>query len=285
MRRPTGEHASSIDLRCSIAFIISTLGAIAFIAVYVVNDNPQLEGVSAGISMFAFAFAMVTWGRSVLETVEQERRPMYEETSVKAERQTAAAVERGTDELARRKFLKYLVGASGAIGVAALTPVASLGPRPKDTLQKTQWQPGSRVVREDGSPVRADDITEGSMLTVFPEGFTGSADAQTVLLRLPPDELQLPADKADWAPLGIIAFSRVCTHAGCPVAQYQAESKQLLCPCHQSLFDVTKGAKPVFGPAPRPLPQLPLHIDEDGTLRAQSDFHTPVGPAFWSFSE
>jgi ubiquinol-cytochrome c reductase iron-sulfur subunit len=117
---------------------------------------------------------------------------------------------------------------------------------------------------------------------VFPEGFAGSSDAQTLLIRVRPGSLNLPPERLAWVPEGThVAYSKICTHAGCPVGLYRAESQSLICPCHQSQFDVADGGKPFFGPAARPLPQLPLGVDDEGILVAQGDFPEPVGPAFW----
>jgi ubiquinol-cytochrome c reductase iron-sulfur subunit len=121
----------------------------------------------------------------------------------------------------------------------------------------------------------------GSVITVFPQGREGSADSQAVLIRVEDGALQLPPDRLAGAPGGLVAYSKVCTHAGCPVGLYETQTHRLLCPCHQSTFDVLRGAQPVFGPAARPLPQLPIEIGPDGLLRATGDFTEPVGPGFW----
>ena len=116
---------------------------------------------------------------------------------------------------------------------------------------------------------------------MFPQGDTGSADGQAVMMRVEPSLLRLPADRRTWAVDGIIAFSKVCTHAGCPVGLYEADTHELLCPCHQSAFAVLEGARPVSGPAAWPLPQLPLAVGDDGVLRSTGDFSDPVGPGWW----
>ena len=149
------------------------------------------------------------------------------------------------------------------------------------------WHKDSYLVRIDGTRVHMDAVEYGGMLTVFPEGDAGGALSQTMLIRqLPPAgevNIVTKPGRETWGPLGYLAFSKVCTHAGCPVGLYQEVTHQLLCPCHQSLFDVGPGkdAIPVFGPAPRPLPQLPLYIDPAGYLRAQAPYDQPVGPSFW----
>ncbi|HEV2930245.1 MAG TPA: Rieske (2Fe-2S) protein, partial [Propionibacteriaceae bacterium] len=185
----------------------------------------------------------------------------------------------------RSMLLKLLIGAGGALGLALLLPVLSLGPAPGNTLKVTPWQAGKRVVDEEGEPVELNQVPEDGFLTVFPEGFAGASDAQTLLIRVRPGSLKLPPERLAWVPEGThVAYSKICTHAGCPVGLYRAESQSLICPCHQSQFDVADGGKPFFGPAARPLPQLPLGVDDEGILVAQGDFPEPVGPAFWDMN-
>ena len=140
------------------------------------------------------------------------------------------------------------------------------------------------MVGIDGKPVQASALPIDGVLTVFPEGAVGDAMAQTLLIRVPPDLLRLPADRMAWAPDGYVAYSKVCTHAGCPVGLYRAIQHRLICPCHQSTFDVLDGAIPSFGPAARPLPQLPIQLQPDGTFVALGGFPEPVGPSFWNMT-
>ncbi len=132
-----------------------------------------------------------------------------------------------------------------------------------------------------GAPVRASEVPLGGLVTVFPEGAVGSADGQAVLVRVEPQLLDLPAGRDTWAPEGLLVYSKVCTHAGCPVGLYEAQHHELLCPCHQSAFNVLNGAHPTSGPAARAQPQLPIQIASDGTLIALGDFSDPVGPGYW----
>ena len=171
---------------------------------------------------------------------------------------------------------------SARSGSRALFPIRSLGPAPGNTLLRTPWRRGRRAITEDGRAVRARDVPLDGLVTVFPAGHPDSADGQVVLMRVRPERLHLPPERADWAPNGLIAYSKVCTHAGCPVGLFEPSTGQLLCPCHQSAFDVLDGAQPVFGPAARALPQLPIAIDDEGYVVAQSDFHEPIGPSFWN---
>ena len=168
-----------------------------------------------------------------------------------------------------------------ALAAVAIVPLRSLGPRPGDALAVTPWRAGLKLVNNAAQPVRASDVTLGGLVTVFPEGAVGSADGQVVLIRVEPELLRLPKGGNEFAPEGLVAYSKVCTHAGCPVGLYDQERHELLCPCHQSAFDVLRGAKPTSGPAARALPQLPIAIAPDGTLVATSDFIGSVGPGYW----
>jgi ubiquinol-cytochrome c reductase iron-sulfur subunit len=185
----------------------------------------------------------------------------------------------------RRTFLvRILLGALAGLAAALAIPALSLGPAPGRELFSTTWARGRRLVDIDGVPVRAADLEVGSVATVFPEGDVGSAQSQTLLIRVPPDALRLSPDRLAVAPDGYVAYSKICTHAGCAVGLYRATEHMLICPCHQSTFDVLQGAVPVFGPAGRALPQLPIAMAADGTFTALGDFPEPVGPAFWNLT-
>jgi ubiquinol-cytochrome c reductase iron-sulfur subunit len=173
------------------------------------------------------------------------------------------------------------LGAFAALGAAIAVPVFSLGPAPGRDLFETSWKSGARLVGLDGSAINASQIPVGSIQTVFPEDAVGVSDSQTVLINVGEGLLQLDAQRAQWAPGGFVAYSKLCTHAGCPVGLYIEERHTLLCPCHQSEFDVLRGAVPIAGPAGRPLPQLPIQRQADGTFTALGDFTAPVGPSFW----
>jgi ubiquinol-cytochrome c reductase iron-sulfur subunit len=147
-----------------------------------------------------------------------------------------------------------------------------------------------RLARDpDGTPIKASDVTIGSAFHVIPEGLNElhegklneKAKAVVLLMRLDPASLNPSAGREDWGYNGIVAYSKICTHVGCPVALYEQQTHHLLCPCHQSTFDLTQECKVIFGPASRPLPQLPIAVDDEGYLVATSDFHEPVGPSYW----
>jgi ubiquinol-cytochrome c reductase iron-sulfur subunit len=264
------------------AFVVATLAALGFSALFWSNGpRTQLEGLLLAVGFGGVGVGLVIWANRLIGGGEQ----VEERTQLRATPEEVAELD---DELARGEVVarrvwlrRSLLAAGGALGLALLSPLRSLGPRPGTQLLHTAWAAGVRVVTEDGSPVAAADVPDGGLLTVFPEGAVGAADAQTVLVRVDPSLLRLPTGRAGWAPAGLLAYSKVCTHAGCPVGLYQSESHQLLCPCHQSSFDVLRGALPVSGPAAWPLPQLPLAVDTDGILRATGDFSEPVGPGWW----
>lgn len=179
----------------------------------------------------------------------------------------------------RRTMLGRLVAAAAALfGLAVVAPpISSLGPSPAPALGQSRWRQGVRVVGDDGEPVTVDRVAAGGFANVWPEGAVGHELSAAILLRLPgtPE----PPTNLDWVVgAGQVVYSKVCTHAGCPVSLFRERDQALFCPCHQSTFDVRRGAIPTFGPAARALPQLPLAVDEDGTLVALGDFDGLVGP-------
>jgi ubiquinol-cytochrome c reductase iron-sulfur subunit len=274
----------SAELRVGAAFGITALAALGLAVVYVRGGQPQLEGVLLAAALGALGVGFVLWGKLLLPhgDVTEDRPPLTSPESVHAG--LDRALDRGEDLVPRRSFLTRMLGAAaGALGLAALFPIRSLGPSPGRTLFRTAWANGKRLVQEDGTPVRLDDLAVDGVVTVFPQGFEehDKADAQTLLIRVDPAKVRPREGRETWSPEGHLAYSKLCTHAGCPVGLYQTQSGHLLCPCHQSTFDVFDGARPVFGPATRSLPQLPIAVDEDGYLVAQSDFTEAVGPAFW----
>jgi ubiquinol-cytochrome c reductase iron-sulfur subunit len=265
-------------------FCVTGLSGLLLLGVYVAGGQTQVEGILLAIALGALGAGIVVWARDLIASpvVIEERHPLGSAEAI--EGMTADLDPEGS--LSRRRLLLgSLLVALGGLGAALLIPILSLGPAPGTELFTTGWRRGSRVVGADGQPVASADIPVGSYVTVFPEGQVGSADSQTLLIHVGPGELELAPDRMAWAPEGFVAYSKVCTHAGCPVGLYRAQDKRLICPCHQSTFDVLKGATPVYGPAARPLPQLPIRLEADGTFSADGDFPEPVGPSFWNLSQ
>lgn len=266
-----------------VAFGLSAAASIALAIVYATGGQSQLEGVFLALALGSIGFGFVVVARTLLpQGPYVEDRGVLPSTIGEVEA-FETDLERGEGWLTRRGLLIKMLGvAGGALGLAALFPIRSLGPNPGRTLFTTDWTKDSQVVDEQGEAVKVDTLDVGGALTVFPKGSVEVEDSQVILIRISDSDYVTKEGREDWGPEGYIAFSKVCVHAGCPVGLYQHDIKKLLCPCHQSTFDVADACNPVFGPATRALPQLPLRIDGDGFLRAQSDFTEPIGPGFWN---
>jgi ubiquinol-cytochrome c reductase iron-sulfur subunit len=267
------------------AFLVGIAAGTGFLYVYWSSASDWLLGVTLTLCFGGIGSALVFWAHLLVAHKEaiEERPPMI---SSPEDRQ-AVFVEfiDGKTDVRRRGFLTWLSAATiGLFAAIFISGFRSFGTPPGPSLFDTIWKRGQRLVKEDGSPVSVDSLVPGSTVIVFPEGSIGDEKAQTVLIRVDEAFLQIPKEHADWAPMGYLAYSRVCTHAGCPVGLYQKQAHLLLCPCHQSSFDVLQGAMPTGGPAPRPLPQLPLYVEADGTLRAAGPFTAPPGPGFWGWT-
>jgi ubiquinol-cytochrome c reductase iron-sulfur subunit len=260
-----------------VAFAVSMLASIGLVIVYIAGGNRTAEGILLGLALGGLGAGIVGWSRLLDVPTETEERHSFADAAV----DTSDTEPRGDAVTRRALLVRLVVGAGGTLAVALAIPTLSLGPMPGQSLYRTRWTAGARVVGYDNQPIRPGDLPFRSVITAFPEDNVGSADSQMQLIRVESGLLELPDDRIDWAPEGCVGYSKICTHAGCPVGLYRSEAHQLLCPCHQSTFDVLRGAEPVFGPAVRPLPQLPMDLDEEGYLVARGDFPEPVGPSFW----
>ena len=196
----------------------------------------------------------------------------------------------GAAGLGRRSLIKRSLGlALGLVGLSPLLLLRDAGPLPGKYFDTTDWAAGTRLLLDPaGTPIKPSDLEVGAVAQVLPELPAGTErtlentgkDA-VLLIRLRPEDFNLDAERLSWTHEGIIAFSKICTHMGCAVALYEQQTHHLLCPCHQSTFDVTRAAKVIFGPAARPLPQLAITVNADGYLVAKQPFTVPVGPSFW----
>ncbi len=264
-----------------VSFVIATIGALAGAVVYFLGGQPQLEGLFLGIALGAIAVGLTLFARQALPgghfVQVRDEHPTGEEERA----DVASAFWAGAAPIERRSLIgKVFALALGSLGLAALFPIRSLRTRPGRTLAHTEWRAGLRMVTEQGVALRPEDVDVNGVRTVFPEGHLRAADSQTLLIRLPSGVA--PPGPQGWTVDGVVAFSKICTHAGCPVGLYLAESQELFCPCHQSTFSVPQGARPTFGPATRRLPQLPIGVDANGFLVALDDFPEPVGPGYWT---
>ncbi len=263
------------------AFGVTALSGASLLVVYVAAGPIELQGVLLAVCLGALGAGMVVWASRLMATPVhvEERHPLGSGPAGAAALSDVLEEEAGFSR--RRLLVRMLFVALGGLGLALAVPVLSLGPAPGRSLFETSWRRGKRLVTPDGALLHIADVPMDGVATVFPEGATTAADSQAILIHVDPSLLRLPADHASWAPQGYVVYSKLCTHAGCPVGLYRTSDHRLICPCHQSTFDVLAGADPVFGPAARPLPQLQITIAADGTVVAEGDFPEPVGPSFW----
>jgi ubiquinol-cytochrome c reductase iron-sulfur subunit len=297
-RELTPAEARSAERKVSALFLLSVVGVIGFVATYVFGEwefgkpgNPYytpLLGTFMALSLFGIGAGAVLWAKLLMpdEEAVQERHPFGSPPEERAA--TAKALKEGFAQanIARRPLLIGSLALGG--GALALLPIPllfSMGPyQHKERLMAaTGWKKGVRLIRQNGTPVRLGDLVVGAVESVFPDVDHGTklADSPALLIRMRPEELKLEGEQAGWAYEGHIVYSSICTHLGCPVKLYEQQTHNLFCPCHQSTFAADRGAKVIFGPAARPLPQLAISVDEDGYFVAEGDFAEPTGPSYW----
>jgi ubiquinol-cytochrome c reductase iron-sulfur subunit len=288
--QPAARHPVTVERSIALLFFAGLVAFGIFGAAFWQNWAPWTLGASLGFGMLFIGTGMVAWGKYLMPRgpFVEDRHPLGSPPE-ELEAFTNALVERGATPVRRRKFIGGLLGAGmGLFAIVAAFPLLrSLGPVPKNTLSTTDWSAGTYLVDQGGRRVQQDEIAVGSVLTVFPEGKQntdrGQAVDQTILIRVAKvGPVGTPTEQMSNTPAGYVAYSAVCTHLGCPVKLYERTLELLVCPCHQSMFDVPNHALPIFGPAPRPLPQLPLAIDPDGYLYAKAGYNQPIGPGYWT---
>ncbi|WP_199522125.1 cytochrome bc1 complex Rieske iron-sulfur subunit [Geodermatophilus marinus] len=309
---PGPEPGSTLEKRAvrqvALTFALAGVAALAFIVVYVgsgwflpdwqwdITEGgwsaifTPLLGSLGGLSLILVGVGLVLYTKKLLphETAVQDKHDGSHFDRVT----TGATLVGGLHDsgLARRKLLtRSMVFMGGALGAMLIMPLGGLirNPNTGNPLGTTSWGEGVRLLRDDGTPIRPGDQQPGSLETVFPAvpGGNRESDAATMLIRLRPEQLEADRPIPGQEGFGYgdyVAYSKICTHAGCPVSLYEQETSRILCPCHQSQFDVTQGAKPVFGPATRALPQLPITVDDEGYFVARSDYIEAVGPTYWN---
>jgi ubiquinol-cytochrome c reductase iron-sulfur subunit len=257
-------------------------GAIAFVWSFVVGASNQWLGGSLALALLGLGLALAFWGRDLAGDEVIAGRYPVPPGDTDGQAALATQLDEHASVITRRSFLsKALIFAVAVFALSQAVLLGALGPWPGNSLFVTGWRKGRRLVTADGEPVTKDALATGGFLVAFPEGGDDEASSQVALLHFVNGDFVPQPGRETWSPENFVAYSRVCTHAGCPVAEYIDVDQMLVCPCHQSAFDVLHGATPVAGPAGRPLPQLPLAIDKDGYLYAQSDFNESVGPGFW----
>lgn len=287
--------------------------AIAFVVIYFavprdmyidfgpLHSNAQHVGLglTAGFAILLIGMGAIQWSRQLMgnHEIADER---HELRSSDEDRQAVLGdLDKGIDESAitRRKVLgRSLAGALGALGLPAIVALADLGPWPvaatrKETIMKTIWSEGVRLVQDVSyTPIKASEMKIGQLINGQPETLKdlegtefqqAKAKASIVVVRMDPNRIKIPDSRRDWQVGGILCYSKICTHVGCPISLNERTTHHLLCPCHQSTFDLADAGHVIFGPAGRPLPQLQLETDDEGYLVAARDFDEPVGASFW----
>jgi ubiquinol-cytochrome c reductase iron-sulfur subunit len=291
-------------------FGVSVLGTLGFIVTNFVGDKhaeyytPAL-GVALAMAVGGLGFGLILWAKRLMphEQAVQERHPFAssdEEIAVTEEEIALGFADTG---LAKHPMMRRsLLGAGTVLGGLLVVPLLNLtNSKPGKKLDHTYWVKGARFVTAEGRYVKFGDISIGGIETVFPAvpvtkadgsvaydpkvDIHAKADSATILIRLAPGEDKPRPGREDWSVDGHVAYSKICTHAGCPVSLYEQQTHHLLCPCHQSVFNVLDGCRAIFGPASRSLPQLAIAVDDDGYFIARDgDYTEPVGAAFWERS-
>jgi ubiquinol-cytochrome c reductase iron-sulfur subunit len=296
-------------------FGFATVMSLAFCVAYFVfdiGDEPTVVlgfgasnvalGVTLGLALLCIGIGAIQWSRKLMndEEIAEDRHAIRSSDADRTE--AISALQAGIDDsgIARRPLIRNsLLGAMGALGLPAIVALRDLGPLPPEGWYETVWTEGMRVVNDvAGTPIKPEFVEIGQLINAEPEIFYNGepygeetieghdqlvekGKAAIIVVRMEPDDITPDEDKADWGVGGILAYSKICTHVGCPISLWEQQTHHLLCPCHQSTFDLADNGKVIFGPAARALPQLPLAVDSEGYLIATSDFLEPVGPSFW----
>jgi ubiquinol-cytochrome c reductase iron-sulfur subunit len=300
------DKAASAERGISLLFLLSGLLSVAAFVFYflfpivpgdlwTVRLSTLLIGVAIAASLLTLGVGVVHWAKTLMHghDLVEERHGTRGDEPTRARAVEIFQEANAESGWTRRRLLRNsLITALVAFPVPAIALFRDLAPAadPVEALKHTIWRAGTRLARDpSGTPIKASEITIGSAVHVIPENLgtyeetflNEKAKAAVLLMRLDPADLNISEERKDWSYDGIVAYSKICTHVGCPVALYEQQTHHLLCPCHQSQFDVSNECAVIVGPAARPLPQLPISVDAEGYLVAQSDFLEPVGPSFW----
>jgi ubiquinol-cytochrome c reductase iron-sulfur subunit len=270
-----------------VAFAIAFAGGIVAAIGFWIEETGNMLGLGLAAALTGLGFGLVAWAKylDLDEHVVQEREPLT--VSPAEQQQLRDEIAASKETVGRRPLLIGLFGGAFlSMIVGFVGPIGSLGPKPRGERGRTSWRAGVRLVTSDGTPIEVERTTFDQLVTVWPEGRVAIDDSQVVLLRVPPETLT-PRTVDGGAIDGWVAYSKICTHAGCSVGLFGVDNRepdtlrQLVCPCHQSVFDPVDGARPVGGPATRSLPQLRLRVDSQGFLVAAGEFDRVVGPVAW----
>ncbi|MFJ8849412.1 Rieske 2Fe-2S domain-containing protein [Streptomyces sp. NPDC102437] len=288
-------------------FTLSMLATIGFIASYVIFPVDKIVyiwpfghvsalnfslGLTLGVALFAIGAGAVHWARTLMSDVEvaDDRHAIEAAPEVKAKVMADFAAGAEESAFGRRKLIRNtMFGALALVPLSGVVLLRDLGPLPEKKLRATLWAKGKQLINMNTmEPLRPEDVAVGSLTFAMPEGLSEHAEdfqnqiakAALMIVRIQPENIKDKRER-EWAHEGIVAFSKICTHVGCPISLYEQQTHHVLCPCHQSTFDLSDGARVIFGPAGHALPQLRIGVNSEGNLEALGDFEEPVGPAFW----
>ncbi|MFF2411125.1 Rieske 2Fe-2S domain-containing protein [Streptomyces sp. NPDC058092] len=288
-------------------FTLSMLATVGFIASYVIFPVDKIVyiwpfghvsalnfslGLTLGVALFTIGAGAVHWARTLMTDVEvaDDRHAIEAEPEVRAKVLADFAAGAQESALGRRKLIRNtMFGALALVPLSGVVLLRDLGPLPEKKLRNTLWAKGKQLINMNTMlPLRPEDVAVGSLTFAMPEGLTEEAEdfqnqiakAALMIIRIEPENIKDKRER-EWAHEGIVAFSKICTHVGCPISLYEQQTHHVLCPCHQSTFDLSDGARVIFGPAGHALPQLRIGVNSEGNLEALGDFEEPVGPAFW----
>jgi ubiquinol-cytochrome c reductase iron-sulfur subunit len=294
-------------------FVLSALATLGFVVAYValpldgslrrLQASNLLMGVALGVALLAIGVAAIHWAKKLMPDVEvvADRHPLASSEESRAD--ALSQFEVGTEEsgFGRRSLIRRaMIGSLALLPLPAVVLLRDLGPLPGNDLAVTNWEKGIRLVTDPTlQPIKISDLEIGQLVNVMPANFeeipeedgvarqVARARDAVIVVRMPPDEVEAPAGRENWGVDGVLAYSKICTHVGCPISLYERTTHHLLCPCHQSTFVLNQGGKIIFGPAARPLPQLPIEVDPDGYLVAKLDngFQEPIGPSYFERGE
>jgi ubiquinol-cytochrome c reductase iron-sulfur subunit len=289
--------AGLLALGACVAYFAIPRASILTVGPLTGNANNLVIGLCLGVALFLIGAGAIQWAKKLMVDTEisEERHAAHSTPEQKAEIIEGFQVGVAESGFTRRKLIRRsLIGAMGLLGLPAIVLLRDLGPLPGRSLYNTIWAKGIRVVNDVTlRPIKPSDLVVGQLVNAAPANLApieaqsdveyqnAKAKAAVIMVRIAPNEIRTPAGRENWGIDGILCYSKICTHVGCPISLYEQTTHHVLCPCHQSTFDLADGAKVIFGPAARPLPQLPLAVDAEGYIVAQSGFTEPVGPSFF----
>jgi ubiquinol-cytochrome c reductase iron-sulfur subunit len=299
-----GKRAERVVAACfTLAFIIGCGFVAAYVGLGVHSVDKTLRsnlalGLTLSLTLLLLGLGALIWVRHLMPDIEmtEERHDLRSDDKDRQGFEQTFRQGTGYSQFVKRPLIRRtLMLGTLPLLAAPVVLLRDLGPQPGTSLRHTVWSPGRRLlVQGTNQPITPEQFSApGSMITIVPDGYQDDQDALTkaavIMIKFRPGELHIPTRHAgstlvgtmNWTVDNIVAYSKICTHVGCPVALYEQTTHHILCPCHQSTFEATTGATVIFGPAPRPLPQLPLTVDSSGYLVSKSDFTQPVGPSFW----